>query len=68
MRGAGVLEERLPGQRRLDALRTGRQPEQCGGQRGGGKDDMAQGGGTDTAGVDAAFAAALGSIKASVGL
>jgi len=36
--------------------------------RGGGKDDMAQGGGTDTAGVDAAFAAALGSIKASVGL
>ncbi len=36
--------------------------------RGGGKDDMAQGGGTDTAGVDAAFAAALESIKASVGL
>ncbi|MFN8156729.1 MAG: alanine--tRNA ligase [Candidatus Nanopelagicales bacterium] len=35
--------------------------------RGGGKDDMAQGGGSDPAGVDAAFAAAVESVRASVG-
>ena len=36
--------------------------------RGGGKDDMAQGGGTDVSGIEAAFTAAVESVKASVGL
>ena len=35
--------------------------------RGGGKDDMAQGGGTDVAGVDAAFTAAVHALGAAVG-
>ncbi|MFC6238342.1 alanine--tRNA ligase [Longivirga aurantiaca] len=37
------------------------------GGRGGGKDDMAQGGGTDVTGVQAAFAAAAGAVRAAVG-
>ncbi|HET7900686.1 MAG TPA: alanine--tRNA ligase [Candidatus Nanopelagicales bacterium] len=37
------------------------------GGRGGGKDDMAQGGGTDVAGVQAAFGAARESVRAAVG-
>jgi alanyl-tRNA synthetase len=37
------------------------------GGRGGGKDDMAQGGGTDTSGVDAAFEAATAEVRRSGG-
>ena len=38
------------------------------GGRGGGKADMAQGGGTDVSAVDAAFAAARDAVKASAGV
>jgi alanyl-tRNA synthetase len=37
------------------------------GGRGGGKDDMAQGGGTDVTAIDAAFEAAAGAVRAAVG-
>ena len=37
------------------------------GGRGGGKDDVAQGGGTDPAGLEAAFAAARESVRTAVG-